>query len=167
MKYTLKVDDSDLKSFLKSIIIHSRRGLVKGWLKQMGLGWKKFWDVQAGARTHLIKALIWAEEFPTPKQVLDILDIEKFVGPRNTLLNYSSVWWMNDTGMDAVMREAYEAMTADQFLKIVKINYYRVLSECKKEFLPLAMTLKTIANHHGAMHIITQRLKDESHNPTT
>jgi hypothetical protein len=143
MLYTIAVNDEELKCFLKSIITHSSQKFVKGWLKQMGLKWKNYWDLPQEARPFLIKALLWAEVFPTLPQIQRIIWEETRQSPKSAILKSQETWWSQSEEMKALLEQFYQNLTQDQFLSLVRKGQssyaWYVLKFCTKELLPLAM----------------------------
>jgi len=143
MLYTITVNDEELKCFLKSIISHSSQEFVKGWLKQMGLRWKNYWDLPQEARPFLIKALLWAGVFPTLPQIQRIVWEETRQSSKSAILKSQETWWSQSKEMKALLEQFYQSLTQNQFLYLVRKGQSSyacyVLNFCPKEFLPLAM----------------------------
>ena len=161
MPYTFTVKDEDLDRFLRSIVTYSARPKVKGWLASAGLNWDKYWDLPLDARVHFVNACLWAGMFPTPECVLEILKKEKRTGPCNAFINFRDKWWRNTKEIRDLVIKVYNRMDADLFLILLKRkNKYPILEYCKKEFLPLALTVKRVTENKFLMEMVTKRLKE-------
>ena len=162
MKYTLTIIEEELTPFLRSIITHSSRLRVKKWLTDMGLSWDKYWDLPLDARVHFINAFLWAEILPTPTLVLEILKKEKRTAPQNAFINYKDKWFRDIPIIKALMKRVYAQMDIDLFLKFSKRErtLTEVLSSCKKEYLPLAMSNPFVIAESWYRNLIAGRLKE-------
>jgi len=158
--YNITVSEDNLKPFLRSITSHASRLLVKEWFTSAGLVWEKYWTLPLDARPWFIKALIYAEIFPSPKEVLEILKNEKRSAAKSALIKYGDVWWMASTSFDKVMEATYKKLDQGLFLKLVKVYPHQILNKCDRDYLPLAMAIPKIAANNYYMEIISKRLKE-------
>jgi hypothetical protein len=118
MEINITLSECDLNEFFHSIISHSYRLTVKRIFESGNLNWKSYWDIPEEARLPFVGALLYAEMYPTPAQLAQILLREKRKGTLNLILNHDK-WWISTKIIDVIKR-AFALFTNEEYQKIYK-----------------------------------------------
>jgi hypothetical protein len=117
---TVTVKTDNLGEFFRSIITHSSREAVANIFSSGHLDWSSYWEINPQVRKHFVLALLWANIFPSPKELKQIILTEKLKSPLTPIFEGSSLqWWLDPLSLlPGVLRETFKLFSSLEYGKI-------------------------------------------------